>query len=70
MRGLAGGANLVCTQPRRLAAIGVAERVAAERDEECGQVVGYEHYPVSLIHAHSKCLSLDDRVFLTHEDQV
>ena len=39
-RGLAGRANLVCTQPRRLAAIGVAERVAAERDEECGQVVG------------------------------
>jgi ATP-dependent RNA helicase DHX36 len=31
----------VCTQPRRLAAIGVAERVAAERGEKCGGTVGY-----------------------------
>ena len=36
--------NIVCTQPRRISAIGVAERVAAEREE--GKVgtglVGYQ----------------------------
>ena len=33
--------NIVCTQPRRISAIGLAERVAAERLEKCGDVVGY-----------------------------
>ena len=33
--------NIVCTQPRRISAIGLAERVAAERLETCGDVVGY-----------------------------
>lgn len=32
----------VCTQPRRISAIGVAERVAAERVERIGNVVGYQ----------------------------
>ncbi|KAF9926297.1 hypothetical protein FBU30_004105 [Linnemannia zychae] len=34
-------ANIVCTQPRRIAAIGVAERVAVERSSDIGQQVGY-----------------------------
>ncbi|KAM9587115.1 3'-5' RNA helicase YTHDC2 isoform 5-T7 [Morphnus guianensis] len=34
--------RIFCTQPRRLAAIGVAERVAAERREKVGQTVGYQ----------------------------
>ncbi|KAG0367740.1 P-loop containing nucleoside triphosphate hydrolase protein [Gamsiella multidivaricata] len=34
-------ANIVCTQPRRIAAIGVAERVAVERSTNIGQQVGY-----------------------------
>ncbi|KAM9306788.1 3'-5' RNA helicase YTHDC2 isoform 2-T2 [Pholidichthys leucotaenia] len=33
--------RIFCTQPRRLAAIAVAERVAAERGEAVGQTVGY-----------------------------
>ncbi|XP_076020460.1 3'-5' RNA helicase YTHDC2 [Genypterus blacodes] len=33
--------RIFCTQPRRLAAISVAERVAAERGESVGQTVGY-----------------------------
>ncbi|XP_072227665.1 3'-5' RNA helicase YTHDC2 isoform X2 [Leuresthes tenuis] len=33
--------RIFCTQPRRLAAIAVAERVAAERGECVGQTVGY-----------------------------
>ncbi|XP_074669561.1 3'-5' RNA helicase YTHDC2 isoform X2 [Strix aluco] len=34
--------RVFCTQPRRLAAIAVAERVAAERREKIGQTVGYQ----------------------------
>ncbi|KMQ97163.1 atp-dependent rna helicase dhx57-like protein [Lasius niger] len=34
--------NIICTQPRRISAIGVAERVAAERDENVGNTVGYQ----------------------------
>lgn len=34
-------ANIVCTQPRRIAAIGVAERVAVERGTSIGHQVGY-----------------------------
>ncbi|EIN13744.1 P-loop containing nucleoside triphosphate hydrolase protein [Punctularia strigosozonata HHB-11173 SS5] len=34
--------NIVCTQPRRLAAIGVADRVAKERGETLGRTVGYQ----------------------------
>ncbi|KAI9482586.1 P-loop containing nucleoside triphosphate hydrolase protein [Zychaea mexicana] len=33
--------NIICTQPRKVAAIGVAERVAAERCEKIGGSVGY-----------------------------
>ncbi|XP_028274222.1 3'-5' RNA helicase YTHDC2 [Parambassis ranga] len=33
--------RIFCTQPRRLAAIAVAERVAAERGESVGKTVGY-----------------------------
>ncbi|KAL6422714.1 hypothetical protein ACFW04_010743 [Cataglyphis niger] len=34
--------NIICTQPRRISAIGVAERVAAERDESVGNTIGYQ----------------------------
>ncbi|KAI5141604.1 3'-5' Rna Helicase Ythdc2, partial [Manis pentadactyla] len=34
--------RIFCTQPRRLAAIAVAERVAAERKEKVGQTIGYQ----------------------------
>ncbi|XP_076752985.1 putative ATP-dependent RNA helicase DHX57 [Xylocopa sonorina] len=34
--------NIICTQPRRISAIGVAERVAAERIERTGDTVGYQ----------------------------
>ncbi|KAG0174157.1 hypothetical protein DFQ28_004675 [Apophysomyces sp. BC1034] len=33
--------NIICTQPRKISAIGVADRVAAERCEKTGQTVGY-----------------------------
>uniref|UniRef100_A0A1A9UHT6 Putative ATP-dependent RNA helicase DHX57 n=1 Tax=Glossina austeni TaxID=7395 RepID=A0A1A9UHT6_GLOAU len=34
--------EIICTQPRRLSAIGVAERVADERAERVGRTVGYQ----------------------------
>ena len=37
-----GKCKIICTQPRRLSAIGVAERVAFERGEKVGDIVGYQ----------------------------
>lgn len=34
--------KIICTQPRRISAISVAERVAYERGESVGQTVGYQ----------------------------
>ncbi|XP_047330377.1 DExH-box ATP-dependent RNA helicase DExH3-like isoform X2 [Impatiens glandulifera] len=34
--------NIVCTQPRRISAMSVSERVAAERGESLGGLVGYK----------------------------
>ncbi|KAF5370240.1 hypothetical protein D9615_010076 [Tricholomella constricta] len=41
-RGEGARCNIVCTQPRRLAAISVADRVAKERGETVGRSVGYQ----------------------------
>ena len=41
-RGEGANCNIICTQPRRLAAISVAHRVASERGETVGQSVGYQ----------------------------
>lgn len=35
-------ANIICTQPRRISAISVAQRVAQERAEHLGNSVGYQ----------------------------
>ena len=40
--GRGASAGIICTQPRRLAAIGVGERVASERAEKIGDTVGYQ----------------------------
>lgn len=39
--GRGGHANIVCTQPRRISAISLAKRVADERGERAGDVVGF-----------------------------
>lgn len=36
-----GSCSIICTQPRRISAIGLAERVAFERGERVGDVIGY-----------------------------
>lgn len=41
-RGEGATCNIICTQPRRLAAISVADRVAKERGEKLGDSVGYQ----------------------------
>ncbi|KAJ8455725.1 hypothetical protein ONZ45_g18873 [Pleurotus djamor] len=40
-RGEGASCNIICTQPRRLAALSVADRVAKERGEVVGQSVGF-----------------------------
>jgi HrpA-like RNA helicase len=39
--GQGGSCNILCTQPRRIAAVSVAQRVAVERNEVLRQSVGY-----------------------------
>ncbi|KAK4683833.1 small subunit ribosomal protein S24e, partial [Tremellales sp. Uapishka_1] len=41
-RGQGARCNIICTQPRRLAAMSVAERVAEERGDNIGREVGYQ----------------------------
>ncbi|PNS19384.1 hypothetical protein CAC42_2561 [Sphaceloma murrayae] len=40
-RKLGGQANIICTQPRRISALGLADRVADERCSQVGHEVGY-----------------------------
>ena len=40
-KGRGGACNIICTQPRRIAASSVARRVADERGEALAQIVGY-----------------------------
>ena len=40
--GKGGETSIVCTQPRRIAAMSVAQRVADERSERLGDIVGYQ----------------------------
>ena len=40
-RGVGGSCNIICTQPRRMAATSVARRVAAERAERLQESIGY-----------------------------
>lgn len=41
LRGVGAHCNILCTQPRRIAATSVARRVAAELGEHVGETVGY-----------------------------
>lgn len=40
-RGLGEAANIICTQPRRISALGLADRVADERCGKVGEEIGY-----------------------------
>ena len=41
LSGVGDQTSIICTQPRRISALSVAERVAEEMDERIGQHVGY-----------------------------
>lgn len=56
LKGSAGQvANIICTQPRRISAISVAQRVAQERAEPLGKSVGYQ---IRLESVRSSCTRL------------
>lgn len=40
-RGAGPATNIVCTQPRRISAVSIAQRVAQERGEAVGGTIGY-----------------------------
>ena len=42
IKNMAASCNIIISQPRRISAISMAERVAEERQEEIGDVVGYQ----------------------------
>jgi len=57
--GTGGACNIICTQPRRISAVGLATRVAAERGETVGASVGYR------VRLESRCSHRTRLVFCT-----
>lgn len=55
-RGQGGACNILVTQPRRISAVGVATRVAQEREEPVGDVIGYSVRMESRRSAHTRLL--------------
>ncbi|KAJ7559257.1 hypothetical protein O6H91_04G075900 [Diphasiastrum complanatum] len=51
-----GFCNIICTQPRRLSAIGLADRVARERGQEAGKTVGFSVRLESCYSQHTRIL--------------
>lgn len=41
MQGRGASCNIICTQPRRISAVSIAERVAEERCDNLGNTTGY-----------------------------
>lgn len=57
-------ANIVCTQPRRLAAINIAKRVAQELGESVGYSVGYHVGMANRFNKETKILFVTTGIFL------
>ncbi|CAE8644516.1 unnamed protein product, partial [Polarella glacialis] len=57
------GVNLLVTQPRRIAAISLAERVAQERCEQVGGVVGYNIHMDKKMSKDTRCTFCTTGVF-------
>lgn len=64
---LEDGWNLVVTQPRKLAAQSVAERVAYERNETLGGVIGYRTSEDRCDSSSTRCLFCTDGLALVRE---
>ncbi len=58
------GRLIACTQPRRLAAVTVAERVAAELKSPVGGTVGYQHRFARRVSAETRVKFMTDGVLL------
>lgn len=57
--------NLICcTQPRRVAAISVAERVASEINQKCGELVGYSVRFDEMVSRRTKIKYMTDGILL------
>lgn len=56
--------NIIITQPRRISAMSVAERVASERCENLGQCIGYNVRLDSCCSARTQCLFVTPGVLL------
>jgi small subunit ribosomal protein S24e len=64
-RGNGARCNVVCTQPRRIAAISVADRVAKERGEVLGKSIGYQvRFETKLPEEHGSVTFCTTGVFL------
>ena len=64
-RGEGSSCNIICTQPRRLAAISVADRVAKERGEKLGGTIGYQvRFEASLPEPHGSVTFCTTGIFL------
>lgn len=63
--------RVICTQPRRISTVAVAERVAQERGEKMGETVGYQIKLESVIGQHSRLIYCTTGVLLKtlmHQD--
>ena len=60
----ANGRRIACTQPRRIAAVTVAERVARELKTETGGIVGYQHRYARKTSAETRVKFMTDGVLL------
>lgn len=60
----ANGRRIACTQPRRLAAVTMAERVSSELGEPIGALVGYQHRFAAKTSAETRVKFMTDGVLL------
>ncbi|KAI1312773.1 DEAD/DEAH box helicase [Xylaria venustula] len=63
-KGLGNATNIICTQPRRISALGLADRVAEERCSVVGNEVGYSIRGENKISAHTKITFVTTGVLL------
>ncbi|KAI8981960.1 P-loop containing nucleoside triphosphate hydrolase protein [Mycotypha africana] len=64
LQGRGSTCSIICTQPRKISAIGVAERVAAERCEKIGQSIGYAVRGETKCSANTRCQFVTTGVLL------
>ncbi|XP_048779394.2 uncharacterized protein LOC125682846 [Ostrea edulis] len=56
--------KIICTQPRKVAAVSLAQRVASEIESNVGDLVGYQTGMKSKLSSHTKVLYMTDHMLL------